>query len=686
MFALAVLVYLLAEQKDRRLSLFLFLVETGVVLLLAAFPAFRGLGHRDALGMLPVLSALLAGVLLWVSHEFLEQRVLHWIAGKQRAALILIGGILGALILYLILALQITGSYTIAPGGTLRRSVYPEPGPYTLEVQASGQAFVTIESQNRVDTVMHTSTVLYSGALEGASFIVPEDTEVVYLNFSSPEGAKLDRVALSNGPVVKLGYRLLPAFAANRLQGLRANQNAIQRVAFFQDGLKIFAQRPLTGWGLGAVEGLVHEVQDFYYLSRYVHNHYIQVMAEMGILGLASFLFLLLAPAAALWRKRKEEQAALDPLLPALAACLAMAAFHAFSEVDWSMGTYQIMAFLVLGMIAVFTARPLPKRQGKGVSIAVPAATALVCVVFGGLLGGNLYAEYAYQAFLTGRWEQTPYSMTELARIDRYNWVQYKLDMAVNAAESQKENFAATAAQYAEDCRALKIHSVNYSLERNVYLQMGRYEELFQASREGIPQLASFPETWQEEFSLYETAFHELRWNKFQDIPWFAGQVRQTYEMLIHYNTKRLEQIHLTGRNLQFLDQMLALESSGLEGEQAFEISALCFDSAHAADTNADGIPERMTGSTLTPIDGGWTLQANDILRLPFFASGAQAVLTLTCDNPAAFSSISVNGVPAVLQPDGTAILSLDGSSEYELKLTTCAPATIYRLLVEEAN
>ncbi|MCI8478393.1 MAG: O-antigen ligase family protein [Oscillospiraceae bacterium] len=684
MLALAVIVYLLAERKDRRLSLFLLLVETGIVLLMAAFPAFRGLGRQDIFGILPLLSALLAGLLLWGIQEGLEYHILTWIAGKQQAALALIGGILGVLVLYLILAFQITGGYSLAPGEILRRSVYPEPGTYALEVQSSGQAVVTIEAQNRVDTVMHTSTVLYNGPLENASFTVPEETEVVYLNFSSPEGAALEHVALSGGPVVKLGYRLLPAFVANRLQGLWANQNAIQRVAFFRDGLKIFAQRPLIGWGLGAVEGLVHEVQDFYYLSRYVHNHYIQVMAEMGVFGLVSFLFLTLAPAVALWHKRKEDEE-IDPLLPALSACLAMAVFHAFSEVDWSMGPYQIMAFLVLGMIAVFTNRTLPEAQGKPVSLGVPAVLGLTCCVFAALLAGNVYAEHTYDAIKTGRLEQTPYSMTKLAKIDRYNWAQYKLDMAVNAAQSPKEEFASTAAQYAEDCRALRIHSMNQSLEQYVYLPMGRYEELFQASREGIPQAAATQGTWQEEFSLYETAFNSLRWNESPDFPWFAGQVRQTYEMLTAHNRERLEQIRLTDRNLQFLDQMLALETSGLEGEQAFGILSLCFDSAHTADTNSDGIPDRMIGATLTPVDEGWTLQANDTLRLPFFTSGAQAVLTLTCDNPAAFSSSSVNGVPAVLQPDGTAIFPLDGSGEYWLELSTCAPVTIsgLRLTVE---
>ena len=36
--------------------------------------------------------------------------------------------------------------------------------------------------------------------------------------------------------------------------------------------------------------------------------------------------------------------------------------------------------------------------------------------------------------------------MTELANMDRYNWAQYKLDMAVNAADSEVPEFAQTAA------------------------------------------------------------------------------------------------------------------------------------------------------------------------------------------------------------------------------------------------
>ena len=61
--------------------------------------------------------------------------------------------------------------------------------------------------------------------------------------------------------------------------------------------------------------------------------------------------------------------------------------------------------------------------------------------------------------------------------------------MAVNAATSEVPEFRERAAEYAR--RGLKIHSINHSLEKYHYADLGQYEELFAASREGIPQRAS---------------------------------------------------------------------------------------------------------------------------------------------------------------------------------------------------
>lgn len=578
-FVVAVFLYLAAERRERRVSLFILLAETAVTALLFGFVAMPGLGSgQGALGIVPDLAGFGNGLVLWALHEFGGLRLSQHLERRKRETLIAAGVLAGGLCLYVLLGFQLTGGYTLDAGETLRRSVYPKAGTYTLEGDWTGEISVTVEGQNTVDTIVHTSTVLYSGLMEGASFTVPEGTRVVYLNFQGGEGDRLESLSLSNGPRVKLGYLLFPGFIANRIQGLWANQNAIQRLAFFQDGLRIYAQSPIIGSGLGSFEGQLFSVQDFYYETTYVHNHYIQVLLEMGIPGLLSFLLLLGSAAVTLLRRRREGEE--DHLLPALLGCLAVSALHALTEIDWSVGVYQIMALLVLGLAAVRFARPLTKIDTKAMGILAPALSGGVCVVFAVLLSGNLYAENAYVEVKAGLREQTADTMSQLAAIDRYNWAQYELDMAVNAAQSPNEKYAAIAARYIEDCRALKIYTINHSLETYVYLPMGRYEELFQASREGIPQAASKESTWQQEFNLYEAAMRNLSIEELDKVGWFAGQVALTYEMLVEYNQGRLSPITLTEQNLAFLDRVLALDEVGLNGEEALTfLESVAFDS-----------------------------------------------------------------------------------------------------------
>ena len=180
----------------------------------------------------------------------------------------------------------------LTPGGSLSRAVYPDAGAYTVAAEGA-DASVLIYSQNDAELMMHTQTRLYSGALDGAAFTVPADSRVVWFRLSG-DGA-LSSVTLSDGTKLPLGYKLLPGFAANRLQGLRANQNVIQRFVFFRDGLRLWAKSPVLGWGVGGVEGQLTSVQRFYYESKYIHNQFIQIMDEAGIPGLLTFAAMLAA-------------------------------------------------------------------------------------------------------------------------------------------------------------------------------------------------------------------------------------------------------------------------------------------------------------------------------------------------------------------------------------------------------
>lgn len=565
MFALSVLLYLLCEGKGRRISLFLLMVETAVCVLVMTFVAFAFLGVTGGAGLIPVLAAPVSGLLLWVLHRFAGSRLDTVLESHGKAAFGVVAGLALLLVVYILLAWNITGGYTLDAGESLRRSVYPEPGTYTLTGTWEGTSTVTVESQNETETITHTSTLLYSGALEDASFTVPEGSKVVYLTFTSPEGARLETVSLSDGTSVKLGYKLLPGFAANRIQGIWSNENAIQRVAFFKDGLRIYQKSPIIGNGLSAVEGLVTSVQPFFYESKYVHNHYIQVLAEMGIPGLVIFLAMLGTSAAVLLRRRREGEG--DPLLPALFACLAMAALHACTEAVWSIGQYQSMALLILAVILSAFGRPLAFAEQKAAPWVTCGALWIFVIFFAWSIGGNLVAEKQYAEIKAGLRQQTPYSMTELANMDRYNWAQYKLDMAVNAAASEVPEFAQTAAEYAEDCRALGIWSINNSLEQYVYLPAGNYEELFAASREGLLQEASRQEAWQAEFDLYQQIYLTGGDAALDQAPWIGAQILETWDMLEEHNAQSLIPITLREDTMVFLDRVRVIVQENITGE-----------------------------------------------------------------------------------------------------------------------
>ena len=273
------------------------------------------------------------------------------------------GDVDALLAIYAFLSMTVTGSTTLNAGERLRRSAYPAAGTYSLDVQAVGDVSVTIESQNMQDTMMHTSSVLYEGSADGASFTVPEDSMVVYFNFSADQTTALESAAYqgeAGSGSVPLGYKLLPGFIANRMQGLRANQNAIQRLVFFQDGMKLFRQSPILGLGLGGFQNNVYSVQDFYYTTKYIHNHYIQSLVDTGVVGLLLWVGLLAASAVALVRLWKKEKDDGSSLAGALCALLLFMAIHAAVEVDFSNGHFLPFGFGAFAVMHLYSGSLLP--------------------------------------------------------------------------------------------------------------------------------------------------------------------------------------------------------------------------------------------------------------------------------------------------------------------------------------
>jgi O-Antigen ligase len=138
--------------------------------------------------------------------------------------------------------------------------------------------------------------------------------------------------------------------AARTVAEARVNLASPDRTGALHAALRLVAQQPLTGTGPGHADlrwrGDNHGSQ----LYAYVHNEYLQVTAELGLVGLALLAVLLAAIARMLWRAR-----ATSPAGPAVWAGVvaAAAAFAIHSGLDfvWHLPAIVLTVTLLVGLV-----------------------------------------------------------------------------------------------------------------------------------------------------------------------------------------------------------------------------------------------------------------------------------------------------------------------------------------------
>lgn len=549
MICAAFLIFLLLERGDRRTSLLILMLETLILTLLATVPVFlTGFDAWSGIQPVPLLCTVAGAALLCLVDRFAGEKLTALLQGRGKLVLGLVLVLVAALGLFAALAVNLTGGVSLEAGSSLRRADYPEPGTYTLETTASGPLQVTIESQNQQDTMMHTSTVLYRGPAEGAAFTVPEDSLVVYFDFRAGEAVRLDAAAYqgeTGGGSLKLGYKLLPGFIANRLQGLFANQNAIQRTVFFADGLKLFRRSPVFGLGMGAFESAICSVQSFFYETKYAHNHYIQSLVEEGVLGLLLFLAVLILSAAAVLRNLRREDA--SPLTAPLGACLAFMAGHAAVELVFSNCFYLPMALGVLALINLCCGHtlPLPALPEKA-KTGVPLGVAGLLAVFLVLLGCNLQARNLFDHVNDS---SDPYGDLKTAiALDRFEWVDYMLSYVYSArGEPEGSALRNQADQYAERLSKVDSNTVPLYLTE-YYFTCGDQTRGFEMAEKYAAYVSSNPKTWDSMFRVVAQYA--------EDSPRYREGLARLYQMLLDWNEQNMGSITLAEDIQAFVESM----------------------------------------------------------------------------------------------------------------------------------
>lgn len=611
-FVVACLAMLVLSPSDKRMDLFLLLVQTAVVALIVGAVSVKGFGDDVTGSFLPIIMLIAGCAAACVLEIFVREKLVARLADKGKLLIGLIVAIVVLAAVYLAAALNVTGSYTFGTEGEFRRALDLPAGDYTLSMQADPSATVRITYKNTNNLVQNNETDLVNGASDApVTFTVPEDSKLVFFYFGGEPGATLsaaDYTGAKDGSV-KLGYKLLPAFVADRIQDLTANGNVVQRGVYRQDAIKLWKTSPVFGRGLGGFENGVVSVQDYYYETKYAHNHYVEALCDLGILGLAAFLAMLGTSVWALVKSRKEK-----PLIVMLlGACVLQMFGQAISDVTWSVGCCLPTFFAVLALVTLHCGDCLKLKtpeKNKGGAVRWPVTA--VSAVFIVLISLNLIAQSKFSSD-----SLTLDDLKQCASIDPFETNDYKLSYLISGGNEED-----VASRYAADLSRVESNAISIPLAQ-YYAGVGDYAKALDQLDRGAKYTRANASVWQKMFDLYEqmidpvgSSIGAAQW--LQDDT-YVKRMANGYETLCQVNADQLDDVLLTDANNSFLNKLLAVNA--LEPYDFVEalttFSTLGLDTAYLPDADGNGVPDCATvqeGSVTWGENGAFTADTDSVV------------------------------------------------------------------------
>lgn len=567
-FGLSLVVWLIAAGKGQRLRLFLLVVIGAGVSFAAFVPVSAAVGPGETL---PGLLSAASGGVIFLLDWAVGERLARVLGGHVRIAAAAMGGVVAAAAVFVVAALTLTEPYTFPGGEGLLRGAALPPGEYTLTAEGdlSEACRFYIRKTSDEEAMLGKTTTLYSGPMENVSFTVPEDTNWVIFGIGGEEGDVLRSVTLSDGREIPLKYTLLPETIAVRMhRGMFSDRSYLLRVQFMKDALKIFSSSPLFGHGLGSTDNLYPAIQPFYYTSRYVHSHLLQVLADQGLLGTIPFLVFLVG---CLWLLIRQMRAEQDSLAAVLIACWAMINSHSLMEINFSLQAYQCFAFVLLLLPVVLYGRPLREEAAKLGGAAVCAVFWIYLAAFGGLMGLRQRVQWESANLRAASVEQLMEALDSYVKRDVFDPDPYRLEYVNTALEDTSGLYGGKMLQYVEKIRKSGNYPACSGLLDYYYLPAGDFQGLFECSRECLLQRASYAEVWDGQAAFYRDQVLPAAGEA--NVDTVVEGVLAFRDLLAEVNGQegRIEEIVLTEENQAFVDLVSSALSQGLSGGELYQ-------------------------------------------------------------------------------------------------------------------
>jgi O-antigen ligase len=360
-------------------------------------------------------------------------------------------------------------------------------------------------------------------------------------------------------------YKYIPQAIAERLTDINLRtENVTSRLRFAKDSMKIIKDYPIIGAGGGAWRNLYKQYQSMPYNTSEVHNFYMQYGTEVGIIGLAVLIGLLILLVISMIRNIRNGSHYLYVYLAAMLLFL-----HSGIDFNLSLPAVAFILWMLIGIINSDKYTPLIEKAAHRYML-ITALTFALAVCFSSSAmryGMKLGAKAAMTSQAKMDVNTTIGLYKKAAALDRFN-AMYRIDLAQimnkELKETKDRKYYDGVMEQISLIRKYEPHNHQFtSVICNIYLSLGKFEEAselvdFRAQDE--PLIA---QSYKSKIDVnFEIVKYYAKNNTMQEAIPYLREIAEAKEQIERINAELQEPIVLDENTLEKVEASLkALEA-----------------------------------------------------------------------------------------------------------------------------
>lgn len=446
--------------------------------------------------------------------------------------------------------LNVSGSASLEEEGTFAGTVIV----YSVneKVEYTSLATYNIEESGDFDLNIPITTLEDTNTMVIRFRNEVENTSIVF-NEASIKDMETEEVSQ-----IPLKYKYIPEAIVSRISGIGTSDNSFQaRVIFSKDAIRLVKNRFLLGIGGEGWSTAYRSVQSYSYWSSQVHNHYLQMYVEVGLLGLILFIGFLLTLVYKYFKYRKNEEDINNrTLVDTLAISIGTILVHAAMDFDLSYVGLMAILWGLLGMLHSIVRVPkdelklgkinIGTKNLKKMNLVVSLVVLITIGLSSTIYGATFMADKALKEQELGDMDALERAMEKAVSLDPYNR-KYRgdlMDIYFYQYEAKLDESYGTKAKIQAD-KILKQGKYNPLIHIEIadaYFKFGLIDEALELINKSLEMQPFIIESYIQNVDSYLSVFnHHIREDDLESARNIASEgASKIEEMLLESNKKAI--------------------------------------------------------------------------------------------------------------------------------------------------